>query len=273
MNFETVYLLFADVKDYSRLTEDQLQNFYDSTVPEIFLLINKHKPFYTNSWGDAFLAVFRDAVNAAECALDLRDQFRNTRWEDRGLPESLGIRIALHSGRTFIFEDSVTKIKSIVGREVTHASRIEPIVPPGEVFTTNLVAQTLEASQGLKRIQCDFLGKYALAKQWGTDEIYRLRRKEDREISTDDLDIPEIINSFNIPAENNDREKRMRELLSMPAKTLSLLALSGFNYLHERGKNWQFGIKKHLDCGNQMKVILLHPESEEAEVRMRAEKR
>ena len=87
-------ILFADVKGYSTLTEYQLQQFFTLFLPELGNTLNKHISFYKNSWGDAIVAAFEDPLQAADCALSLRDEFNSTNWDTLGIP-SLSLRTSL----------------------------------------------------------------------------------------------------------------------------------------------------------------------------------
>jgi len=272
MRYRLSYLLFADVKGYSELSDAQLGVFCSSVLSAADRIIREREPFYVNSWGDAFVAAFDDPVRAADCALALRDYFRNTVWVDAGLPESLSLRISLHAGRVITFEDPLTGGTNVYGREVSRAARIEPIVTPNEVFTTDLVIRTLERLESASRFQWDPLGRHPLAKAWGAEELFRLRRSHER-AAISGLAFPEIINVFRIPEENDKRDLRMKEVFGEKYDTLSLLALSGFHYVHSQGKNWLLGINRHLDEGRPMRLLLAHPEGDEARVRERAEGR
>jgi len=69
-----------------------------------------------------------------------------------------------------------------------------------------------------------------------------------------------IKNIFAIPEENPLRDMRMRELLSgLPIKKMRLLARSGFNYLHDAGKNYEAGVGERLIQGAEFQVILENP--------------
>lgn len=273
MRFSTSYLMFSDVKGYSGLTDTQLSVFCEEVIPRISKIIRDRHPFYVNSWGDAFVAAFDDAVSAADCALELRDFFRFRAWADLGLPEGLAVRISLHSGRILKYEDPITQGTNIYGKEVSRAARIEPIVPPNEIFATNLMVRTLEGLPPVQQSRWDHLGKHPLAKAWGAEELFRLRRPSDPPKTFADLELPDIANIFRIPKENSARDARMMEVLSDTFSSLSLLGLSGFHYVHAQGKNWQYGIRRHLDEGRPMRILLAHPEGEEARIRKRAEAR
>ena len=85
-------------------------------------------------------------------------------------------------------------------------------------------------------------------------------------------EIPELFirNIFAIPEENSQRDERMKELLRISSQDLKLLARTGYNYLHDQGKNFQAGFGKHLEEGENIKVLLENPYSQFAQARFRA---
>jgi hypothetical protein len=87
-------------------------------------------------------------------------------------------------------------------------------------------------------------------------------------------------NIFAIRHENTLRDQRMAEILeaelAMPRpdralRTISLLARTGFNYLHPKGANFRAGFGKLLDLESHMiRVVLEYPDSVQVQARMRA---
>jgi class 3 adenylate cyclase len=272
MDFRMSYLFFADVKDYSKLKETEIATFSTSIVPDVVRKIREHAPSYVNMWGDAFMCVFPDPVRAADCSLMVRDYFRWADWDAKGLPK-LDARVSLHAGRTATFLDPLTGADTVCGRAVTLAARIEPVVPAGEVFTTDLMISTLQALGRSAQFAWDSLGSHPLAKHWGAERLYRLRRPGEASTTLRDLNMPEILNLFRITHENDLRDERMQAVLTEDCMSIALLALSGFSYLHPEGKNWRFGVHRHLAEGRPMRVILMHPDGEEAKVRRKSERR
>jgi HEAT repeat protein len=130
---------------------------------------------YVNSWGDAIVAAFNVASQAAQAALDLRDLFRNTNWNNLGLPNELAARIGLHAGSVFIGDDPLQGRLGLAGHNVNLAARIEPIAQPNEVWLSETMARLLQEESNDK-IKHDDLGERPLAKQWGSRKIFRLRR-------------------------------------------------------------------------------------------------
>lgn len=186
---ETVVILFLDVKNYSKLKNDrEFGIFFDSVLAMMAEKLTPHKPFYTNSWGDAILAAFRQPRAAAHAALDLRDLFRNTDWENLGLSVKLEARIALHAGSVFIGEDPIQEREGLAGHNINVGARIEPITQPNEVWVSEAAAALLAEEQD-ETVDCDPLGERPLAKQWGTRRLFRLRRDhEPKDTEVSDLE-------------------------------------------------------------------------------------
>jgi class 3 adenylate cyclase len=133
-----------------------------------------------NVWGDALYFVFARVAAAGRFALDLRDKFRGVEWGKVGLPEHLGIRIALHAGPLYSRIEPVTEQRNYYGSHVSLASRIEPIAPSGQVYASQSFA-ALATAQGVTEFTCDYVGRVPLAKGYGTFPMYHVRRHNDPE--------------------------------------------------------------------------------------------
>jgi hypothetical protein len=59
---------------------------------------------------------------------------------------------------------------------VTKAARIEPVTPPGMVYTSEAFAATLAAT-GCDDLALEYVGRMALAKGYGESRVYRLERR------------------------------------------------------------------------------------------------
>jgi class 3 adenylate cyclase len=58
-----------------------------------------------------------------------------------------------------------------IGAHVSHAARIEPIAPPGEVYASGAFA-ALSRSEGVGGFRCSYVGQTPLAKGHGTFPTY-----------------------------------------------------------------------------------------------------
>jgi class 3 adenylate cyclase/HEAT repeat protein len=180
-------ILFADVKGYSSLSEHQLPVFALVALPGMADVLKNFHPSYVNTWGDAIVAAFRDPLSAARCAIGLRDYFRATNWAEKHLPKELNLRLALHAGVIFLGEDPIKGGQGLIGTQVNLAARVEPITRPGQIWATGQFV-TLLSNCPDDTIEVDDLGERPLAKKWGSERLYRIRRKGDaKEEAGDDI--------------------------------------------------------------------------------------
>lgn len=170
-------ILFADVVKYSKLTEQQIPRYikyFLGAVAELEAESN-YQPLVKNTWGDALYYVFPSVNDAGNFALDLCDIIENSNWLEKCLPENLNLRISLHAGPVFEYINPITKHLSYIGTHVSYAARIEPITPPGKVYSSQAFA-ALTCSMGVKSFTCDYVGQIPFAKGYGTFPTYHVRR-------------------------------------------------------------------------------------------------
>ena len=174
-------MLFADAVSFSRLTEEQVARFAEHFLGAIAQLIARapREVVAKNTWGDGLYLVFSDVAAAGKFALDLRDLITGTRWEMCGLPGGLGLRIALHAGPVYEFNDPITGKRSYIGTHVSRAARIEPITPPGQVYASEAFA-ALAAAQRAASFELDYVGQTPMPKGYGTLRTYHVRRRRTR---------------------------------------------------------------------------------------------
>jgi class 3 adenylate cyclase len=170
-------MLFADAVGFSSLTEVQVRGFVEHFLGAIAELIaaSPHAPISKNTWGDGLYFVFPSVSAAGSFALDLCDLIRTTDWVERGFPKGLGLRIALHAGPVYECNDPITKQHTYHGTHVSRAARIEPITPPGQVYSSEAFA-ALAAIQRSTNFACHYVGQTPLAKGYGTFRTYHVRR-------------------------------------------------------------------------------------------------
>ena len=87
----------------------------------------------------------------------------------------MNIRIALHAGPVYVCIDPVTERQNCLGTHVSHAARIEPITPPGQVFASQAFA-ALAAARPFAEFACHYVGQTPLAKGYGTYPTYHVHR-------------------------------------------------------------------------------------------------
>ena len=169
-------MLFADAVNFSKLTEPQIPRFLNHFLGAIGNLMSKsaHAPLIKNTWGDGLYFVFPHVRDAGLFALELCQLMVDTDWSKKGLPKAINLRIALHAGPVYACVDPVTGQQSYTGTHVSRAARIEPITPPGQVYSSQAFA-ALAAAQGVKEFTCDYVGQTPLAKGYGTFATYHVR--------------------------------------------------------------------------------------------------
>ena len=171
-----VAILFADAVGFSKLTEREVPRFVEHFLAAIARLSEKFRDSIIgrNTWGDGLYFVFSDVGLAGDFALALADLVATTKWEKKGLGTGLGLRIGLHAGPVYEFDDPITGSRSYGGTHVSRAARIEPITPPGQVYASEAFA-ALAATQRMATFTCDYVGQTPMAKGYGTLPTYHVR--------------------------------------------------------------------------------------------------
>jgi class 3 adenylate cyclase len=171
-----VAMLFADAVGFSKLTEPEVPRFVEHFLGAIAGLSKKFQEaiLHKNTWGDGLYFVFGDVDLAGKFALDLADLVASTKWEEKGLRPGLSLRIGLHAGPVYEFNDPITETRSYSGTHVSRAARIEPITPPGQVYASESFA-ALAAAQRTNYFTCDYVGQTPMAKSYGTLPTYHVR--------------------------------------------------------------------------------------------------
>ena len=186
-------ILFADVKNFSKLSEDQVELFsryYLGRVSEIIsqpISRQLNPPIICNTWGDAFYMIFDTVRDAGVFALRLQQALvppplGTANWAANGLPEDLSIRIALHAGPVFSFSDPVIRNISFTGRHVSFGARLEPATPPGQIYASEAFA-SLAIMHDVLDFRCDYMGVIRAAKDFGTVRAFRVCLANVSEIS------------------------------------------------------------------------------------------
>jgi class 3 adenylate cyclase len=179
-NFQSriVAILFADAVGFSKLSEAEVPRFVQHFLGAIAKLSQESAGsiLTKNTWGDGLYFVFSDVDFAGRFALDLADLVATTNWEEKGLPREMSLRIGLHAGPAYEFEDPITRHRSYSGTHVSRAARIEPITPRGQVYASEAFA-ALSAARGGEHFICDYVGQTPMAKGYGTLPMYHVRNR------------------------------------------------------------------------------------------------
>lgn len=168
-------MLFADVKGFSRLTDEEVLRFLEHAFGAFAEVLARYDGAVVqrNTWGDALYVVLTDASTAAACAHDLQDAMGALDLEGLDLPTDLALRLSGHVGPVFTIRDPVLDAPGFTGSHVSRTARIEPVTPPGEVYVTEAFAAALVlAGAGY---QGDYVGHMPAAKDYGRLRMYRLR--------------------------------------------------------------------------------------------------
>jgi len=170
-------ILFTDFAGFSTLKETALPAFWDGVMRRVAEVLDGHEGEVEcrNSWGDALYAVMPNAPAAAGIALELQDVLSRFDFATLGLDGKGGMRVGVHYGPAYRTIDHITGRTTFYGTEVSKAARIEPVTPPGAVFVTEPFAAIL-ALEAADRFTCRYVGRIALAKNYGQFPMYRLTR-------------------------------------------------------------------------------------------------
>ncbi|WP_437623174.1 adenylate/guanylate cyclase domain-containing protein [Sorangium sp. So ce1151] len=156
-------ILFMDVSGWSKLTMVDIKRYVESALPKLNPLLADAD--FLNTWGDAIVATFNSANQAAQAALKIRDFFTQSTVE-QGVPEGLVCRISLHQGEILLCENALTGTRDIFGHAVHVAARLEPATAPRQIFCTDSFARALQDIGGLGP-KAWYLGSLVLPKKFG----------------------------------------------------------------------------------------------------------
>jgi class 3 adenylate cyclase len=173
--------LFADVRGFSKLTDEELPGFATHVLGAVAQVLERYAAsiVYRNTWGDGIFAVVTDATKAAVCALELLEQIGRIDLKSVGLPGDLALRLGAHYGPVLPVWDPVLGRTTFMGSHVSRTARVEPVTPPGAAYVTEPFAAALRL-EGANDFVCDYVGHMPAAKDFGRLRMYRLRRSEQR---------------------------------------------------------------------------------------------
>ena len=177
LTHEIKSMLFADAVGYSGLTEDQIPIFikeFLGTIAELNRAISPG-PIHMEVAGDGLYMVFDGPADAGHYGLALAERIDLRDWPAVGLPRTMGIRIALHSGPVFCGPNPITGQPMYTGPHTSRTARIEPITPPGQVYASAAFA-AVAAATGVKDLHFSYIGRTQLAKKHGSLALYYVRR-------------------------------------------------------------------------------------------------
>lgn len=174
---ESLCMLFADVKGYSKLAGEQLILFTKQFMGKSDKIISEYddQVVIRRSQGDGLFIVFKSIEAAIAVSVGLKEMVLETDWESLGLPGDLTARFALDSGPCYSFTDPIARQFDLSGAHVIRAARLEPVTPPGHIFASEGFA----AICALNNLQDHFelAGQVKLPKSYGEMRVYYLDRR------------------------------------------------------------------------------------------------
>ena len=169
-------MIFADAYHFSKLSEEQIPRFIADFMGPIAALARdaRPEPLYQNTWGDGLFFVFEKIGDAGRFALKLADCVAGIDRKAAGLPEQMSLRIALHAGPVYRFKDRIINRQNYIGSHVNRAARMEPVTPPGQVYSSDAFA-ALAALHARGQFRFDYIGRLPLAKSFGEFPMYHVQ--------------------------------------------------------------------------------------------------
>jgi hypothetical protein len=170
-------MLFADVKGFGALRDDQIPAFFETVMGQMAKAVDglDAGPRHIETWGDGLFLVFDQPVDAALAALALQEAHRALDLRALGLPRGLGLRIGGHYGPVHLGANPLTGAPAVVGAHVVVAARIEPDVAPGSACVSEALAGALTTFHG-DRVRCGYVGRTKGRKGFPTTPIFNLTR-------------------------------------------------------------------------------------------------
>jgi class 3 adenylate cyclase len=211
MDTKNAYIMFTDLKGFSKLDNVEIEIFYNKILKDLSenIIDLKSSSLVWNTWGDALMAIFDDKNLAIELAFKYRDFFRNYNFQKNNI-RKLVPRIACHFGEFHIYNDPLLDGKrNALGLNINTTARIEPVTRPNEIYVTKDFKDRIEAEPSLSsfKVSFDELGEIPLAKNFGSYTLYRLRKVDEKEKIADRILKQNLYYMLPEPANTTEEEK------------------------------------------------------------------
>ena len=143
-----VGILYADIADYSRLTEQDEEGTHLLLVERMNLMeayVSANNGRVAHFAGDAILAEFEDADNALNCAINMQlsDHRRNIGLDPN---QQIQFRMGVHFG------DVIADRGDIYGNAVNLTARLEKLAHSGGICVSESVRRRLNSNPSFKFI-------------------------------------------------------------------------------------------------------------------------
>ena len=208
------FIVFTDLKGYSKLSENEADLFFNQINPALSVKIKQYldRAEAFNTWGDSVVAAFADGKDAVDLMLDYRDFFSDFDFGNLGMT-CLMPRLGGHYGELHTFPDQLLDRINMYGSNINTAARIEPVTRAGEIFVTRQFKEAIkQMPQKLDYICFDELGIVELAKSFGERELFRLRYNSENPQVIDKIYAMDLSGAFPSPPPVNREEKSLLEL-------------------------------------------------------------
>lgn len=183
-------MMFSDLSGYSKLQDEHIPAFLDFLQKLNFYIQKIELPIESiNTWGDAVFAVADDPITIADFGLFYCDIVNQLGLKYPEFPMPIRARISLHSGPVYKALDPFIKKENFYGGHINRAARLEPVTKVGQVFATQQFVSILSAEinklkseysqQGInykEKFATEYVGIIPLAKNFGVQEVYHLRK-------------------------------------------------------------------------------------------------
>ena len=259
MHWNTANILFADVKGYSVLSDEQMRNFAHHVMEELSVRLRNIEIKEKNTWGDGIVVICEKIEDLCEAALVMKETFQSFNWKKIGLPR-LDIRISIHHGQYLEGGDPFTGRGTFCGRSVVMAARIEPVTPPGKIWMTApavaMLNGVLNGDDG-DLFAIDHVGDITLPKKYGKMDISTLRRVSDPKLSADELAKIREADSMRLERDNEDSQREEAKGFGV---VVGVVIDGGKVLLVKRNDNseglvWMFPSGKKWPTADEMSVI------------------
>ena len=160
--------MLTDMQDYSKSMGLDESGAYARLVEHNRIMraaIAAHRGREIKTIGDAFLVIFRGAVNAVQCALAAQRGFAEYNAGKRD-DERIMVRIGVHVGEVILTRSDV------FGDDVNLVARIEPLAAPGGICVSEPV---LKIARNKLKLDVDPVEGATLKNIASPPKLYRIR--------------------------------------------------------------------------------------------------
>jgi adenylate cyclase len=155
-----VTVLFADIRGFSRFTEEHTAPQVIETLNRVFNVLSQvvftHHGTFDKYLGDGLMAFYgapvaseEDAQRAVKTAIEMQHSFRELRKEDNEDMTSLALGIGIHSGEVVVGNIGSEKVMdyTVVGYAVNVAKRLQEVAQGSQILISE---DTYKQVEGVK---------------------------------------------------------------------------------------------------------------------------